>query len=86
MPIVSMFYGIIIEMFWNEHNPPHFHARYGEYRVQIDILTLEVIRGKMPKRALALLVEWASLHRKELCEDWELCEKKQPTKKIAPLQ
>jgi hypothetical protein len=80
-----MFYGIFIQMFWGDHAPPHFHALYGEYEVIIDIRTLEIIKGDMPRRALALVLEWASIHREELEEDWRLCELKQTPKKIAPL-
>lgn len=86
MPTISVFYGILIQMFWGDHNPPHFHALYGEYEVIINIRTLEIIKGSMPKRALALVLEWASLHREELMEDWKLCEMKQMPAKIAPLE
>jgi len=86
MPTISTFYGILIQMFWGDHAPPHFHALYAEHEVLIDIKTLEVIRGAMPRRALALVLEWASEHRIELFEDWALCEKNQPPKKILPLQ
>jgi hypothetical protein len=80
-----MFYGIMIQMFWNDHAPPHFHALYGEFEVLINIRTLEVIKGTMPRRALTLVLEWASLHRAELIEDWTLCEQNQMPKKISPL-
>lgn len=86
MPTISIFYGIVIQMFWNEHAPPHFHALYAENEVLIDIQTLAVIRGKMPKRALALILEWAFLHRTELLADWKLCEEKKAPKKISPLK
>jgi hypothetical protein len=81
-----MFYGILIQMFWGDHAPPHFHALYGEYEVIIDIRTLEVLKGEMPRRALALVLEWASLHQEELTEDWRLCKLKQAPKKITPLE
>lgn len=81
-----MFYGIVVQMYWGDHAPPHFHALYAEYEVLINIQTLEIIQGTMPRRALALILEWASLHRKELEEDWLLCEKNQSLKKIAPLE
>lgn len=86
MPTISTFYGILIQMFWNDHAPPHFHALYAEYEVLIDIHTLEVVRGSMPRRALALILEWAFQHREELLEDWKLCEKNQSPNKIAPLE
>jgi len=72
-------------MFWGDHAPPHFHALYGEYEV-INIRTLEIVKGFMPRRALALILEWASLHREELMEDWKLCEMKQMPVKIELLE
>lgn len=86
MPTISTFYGILIQMFWGDHAPPHFHALYGEYEVIVNIRTLEIIKGFMPRRALALVLEWASLHREELMEDWKLCELKQMPVKIEPLE
>lgn len=85
MPTISAFYGILIQMFWADHAPPHFHALYGEYEALIDIRTLEVMRGKLPRRALTLVLEWASIHREELMEDWKLCESLRQPKKIDPL-
>jgi hypothetical protein len=85
MPTISAFYGILIQMFWADHAPPHFHALYGQYEALIDIRTLAVMRGKLPRRALALVLEWASLHREELMENWHLCESLQQPKKIDPL-
>lgn len=73
-------------MFWREHSPPHFHALYGEYEALVDIRTLEVIKGGLPKRAQALVQEWAAQHRVELMEDWNLCQSKQLPKHIAPLE
>jgi hypothetical protein len=72
-------------MFWRDHAPPHFHALYAEREVQIDIRTLEVIEGEFPKRALALVLEWASEHRAQLMEDWNLCVRMQTPNRIAPL-
>jgi hypothetical protein len=85
MPTLSMFYGIIIQMFWDDHAPPHFHATYAEHEALVDIRTLEVIGGQLPRRAMVLVLEWAQGHRAELLEDWELCARKQSPKKIAPL-
>jgi len=73
MPTISAFYGILIQMFWQDHAPPHFHALYGEFEALIDIRTLEMIRGSLPRRAHALVRAWATLHRNELMEDWQLC-------------
>lgn len=66
--------------------PPHFHALYGEFEALIDIRTLEVIAGSLPRRAMQLVIEWAIEHRSELMEDWNLCQAKQLPKKIAPLE
>ena len=86
MPTISMFYGIMIQMFWGDHAPPHFHAVYGEHEIIVNIRTLEVTKGFMPRRALALVLEWASLHREQLMEDWKLCELKQSLMNIEPLE
>jgi len=86
MPTISTFYGIIIRMFFNEHAPPHFHAQYGEYKASINIQSLELIEGKLPRRALNLILDWAELHQSELLNDWELCEQHQQPVKIKPLR
>lgn len=86
MPTLSAFYGILIQMYWADHAPPHFHALYAEFEGVIDIRTLEVIRGFLPRRALALVLEWAELHREELMEDWNLCASNQTPRKIQPLE
>lgn len=56
MPEVSMFYGIIIALYYNEHNPPHFHAKYGEFKAIIDIYTLKIINGDLLKRAKTMVL------------------------------
>lgn len=86
MPTISMFYGILIQMFWNDHAPPHFHACYGECRGIIDINTLKMLEGDLPRRALSLILDWAELHQQELLLDWALCTKKQMPNKIEPLK
>jgi len=85
MPTISRFYGILIQMYFGDHVPPRFHALYAEFEALIDIQTLEVIRGELPGRAMALVVEWAQLHRDELIKDWELCAQNQTPSKIRPL-
>lgn len=85
MPTISTFYGILIQMYWNDHAPPHFHALYGEFEALVSIQTLAVMEGTLPRRALSLVLEWAQEHRAELFEDWELCEHNQQPKKIRPL-
>ena len=86
MPTISAFYGILIQMFWNEHAPPHFHALYGEDEVLIDLRDLRLMRGAFPRRAMALVLEWAADHRDELMENWDLCRRLQPPKPIEPLR
>lgn len=86
MPIISRFFGIVIRMFFNEHAPPHFHAEYAEHRAVIDIRRLEVTDGKLPRRALELVLDWAELHREELLNDWELCQQHQQPADIDPLE
>lgn len=86
MPTISSFFGILIRMFFNEHAPPHFHAEYGEFKAIINIQTLEVLEGKMSRRALELVLDWAELHQLELMEDWELCRKHIEPQPIEPLQ
>lgn len=86
MPEVSRFYGIIIAMFFNDHNPPHFHARYGGKKIAIEIETLRILDGHLPPRALGLVIEWASQHRDELLINWKLAENNQSPNKIEPLK
>ena len=86
MPTISMFYGILIQMFWNDHAPPHFHACYGEYKGIIDINTLQMLEGNLPRRALYLILDWAEIHQQELLIDWDLCNNKLMPNKIEPLK
>lgn len=72
-------------MFFNDHAPPHFHARYGEFEAKINISTCEVIEGELPRRALNLVEEWAMIHKEELLEDWRLCAANSRPAKIEPL-
>jgi len=85
MPEVSRFFGIVIKMFFSDHQPAHFHAIYGEYEVLIEIETLSVFRGALPRRALALVLEWAALHTLELREDWRRSRAGQALYEIDPL-
>lgn len=73
MPTISTFYGILIRMFFNDHSPPHFHVEYGEFKATVDIHTLEIKCGVIPRRAQSLVLDWAKLHQHELIEDWNLC-------------
>lgn len=84
MPEISQFYGIRIKMYFlgNEHNPPHLHAIYNENIALIDIESLEIIEGFLPKRAIKLVKEWMMIHKKEILEMWI----KQEFRKIEPLK
>jgi hypothetical protein len=70
MPEISRFFGVVIYMYFNEHNPPHFHAKYSKYRAQIAIESLAVIEGYLPPKILSLVVKWAKIHKKELFKNW----------------
>jgi len=86
MPEITRFYGIVIKMFFEDHNPPHFHAIYGEYEVLIDISTLAVFAGNLPPRALGLVIEWATQHQNELLNNWERARIQDSLSKIEPLK
>jgi hypothetical protein len=85
MPEVSRFYGVSIKMYHNDHNPPHFHAEYGEHEAVFSIATLEILFGKLPRRARNIVIQWAFEHRLELVENWELARRDETLKDIAPL-
>jgi Domain of unknown function (DUF4160) len=85
MPTISTFYGILIRMFFNDHPPPHFHARYGEFEATIDIGTLAIMEGQLPGRALNLVHERGMIHREELLEAWRFCRENRRPAKIEPL-
>ncbi len=88
MPEISRFYGIVIYMYLLDHNPPHFHAKYNDNEVMISIENFAVLQGNFPPKALSLVIEWASLHQKELLENWENLNINNPAsfKKIEPLK
>ena len=85
MPELSRFLGIVITIFYRDHAPPHFHAFYGDYEIEVSIAD-GVVMGKFPKRALRHVLEWYELHKDELLEDWTLAAQRRPLKKIAPLE
>jgi len=88
MPTISMFYGIIVRMYFapGEHNPPHFHAYYGEYKATVNIRTGEIIEGNIPVRQQKLVLAWAELRQEELMGDWNLVMNGEGPFKIRPLQ
>lgn len=86
MPEISRFFGIRILMFYNDHAPPHFHAEYGGERVSVEIRSLVVIEGRIQRRALGMVVEWARVHQHELEQDWERARRGLPLLEIRPLE
>ncbi len=86
MPEISRFFGIIVRMFYQDHAPPHFHAVYGEIEAQIGINPIQVLHGRLPKRALSMVLEWTALHQRELLEDWTLASQEFPPRSIEPLE
>ncbi len=85
MPRISEFYGIVIEMHWDDHWPPHFHATHAEYNAAIAIDGQQVLKGRLPPGVLSKVRKWAALHEEELLVNWELARGNQPLNPIAPL-
>lgn len=85
MPTISMFFGIIIRMYFDDHNPPHFHAFYQEYRAVFS-LDGQMISGDMPEKQSKIIEVWAMLHKDELDADWQLAKDQQELYKIEPLR
>ena len=84
MPEISRFYGIVIFINYRDHNPPHFHARYGEHEIIIQIQT-GTVEGKMNKRALKMIFEWYEQHQEEMIDNWERARQGLPLHPIPPL-
>ena len=86
MPTICTFFGIFIRMYHDDHNPPHFHVYYGEYTAIINIETLEIMEGNLPKRAMSMVVEWAIQYRKDLINNWRKAVEHEPLDQIKPLE
>jgi hypothetical protein len=86
VPEISLFLGIVITMHQEDHQPPHFHARYAGRRAVFSIEPLQLSRGRLPPRVVGLVMEWAARHRLELLEDWDLACRRAPLKRIPPLE
>jgi hypothetical protein len=82
---LSRFFGIVVGMFFNEHNPPHFHVVYGSFRAAVEIES-GAFRGEFPRRAKTLVLEWLEIHRAELLERWSRAQERKSLEKIAPLE
>jgi hypothetical protein len=85
MPEISLFYGIRITMNWNDHSPPHFHARYGEYNATILIQESVIDKGFLPNKQLKIILAWCEIHKDELMQNWELAMDGKPLNRINPL-
>ena len=85
MPTLSKFYGIVVFMNYNDHNPPHFHARYQDQEVIVEIET-GLVEGRMSKRALRMVLEWLDPHQAELIDNWGLARQRKALREIQPLQ
>lgn len=86
MPTICVFYGITVRMYYDDHNPPHFHVFYGEFAAKIAIDTDEMIAGQLPARVLALTREWAKLNRPGLMENWHRCQSHEQLLALTPLE
>ena len=86
MPEVSRFFGIVIRMYFDEHNPPHFHALYAGNEAQIGINPIITLEGKLANRAASMVIEWAAIHQQELMHNWDRLRNDQAIERIEPLQ
>jgi hypothetical protein len=85
MPIISRFFGIVIYMYWRDHSPPHFHAKYQDQEITVEVET-GLVQGQMGRKATSLIQEWRMLHQAELMEDWEFARQKRALHRIEPLE
>lgn len=85
MPEISLFLGIRITMYYDDHNPPHFHAEYAGQTALVDIQDGYVISGALPGRQLKFVLAWAELHKDELMQNWELAKAQRPLNAVSPL-
>ena len=85
MPEISLFYGIRITMYYDDHNPPHFHAEYNNHKALIDIINIQVNKGFLPSKQLKIVLAWCAIHQDELMQNWELSKDNNPLNKIPPL-
>jgi hypothetical protein len=86
MPEVSRFFGVVITMHYNDHEPPHFHARYGGKKALVSIENPAILKGQLPPRVLGYVVEWATLHNAELAINWDRVRQDLPLEGIGPLE
>lgn len=85
MPVISRFFGIVVYMYWRDHTPAHFHAKYQDQEATVEIET-GIVTGEIKARALSLVQEWRELHKAELLENWRLAANQQGLNRIEPLE
>jgi len=85
MPVICRFLGVVIVMYYNDHEPPHFHAKYGEFEITVEVES-GVINGHFPPRALRHVLDWYDIHTDELRLNWDLARRREPLQMIAPLE
>ena len=85
MPEISRFFGVSIRMYFDDHNPPHFHAIYGDAEAELGIEPIALLRGRFPRRAFGMVMEWAAVHQQELLANWDQMRNAQPPNRIDPL-
>lgn len=85
MPCICRFHGIAIYMYFRDHGRPHFHAEYAEHKARVEIDTKTLLSGRLPRRVLSLVLEWAADHADELLDNWERARSGLPLEQIAPL-
>ena len=86
MPTICRFYGILIQMYYDDHNPPHFHAIYDEYKAVIGIRDFAILEGDLSPKAVGLITEWARAHKNELLKEWDFAREKKSLFPIEPLE
>ena len=86
MPEIRRFFGIVIRMYFDDHNPPHFHPFYGGSEAQFGIEPIAMLNGVLPSRAASMVLEWAALHQRELMQNWRRLHNEEPVERIEPLQ
>jgi hypothetical protein len=86
MPEISRFFGIVIRMYFDDHNPPHIHAIYGGNEAQVGIEPIAILNGALPNRAASMVFEWVAIHQRELMQNWQRLCNARPAERIRPLE
>lgn len=86
MPPISIFFGIMIKMFFDDHEPAHFHAEYDDCELVVGVVPIKLLRGRAPQRMQSMVLEWAALHQEELLANWRRCKSMRAPKPIEPLE